>query len=326
MASKLVTLDNLERFATNCKATFATKADETSFITGVTGANDTLTVSKKDGTSATLTINNVANATKATQDADGNVITETYATKDDVAKFAKALKYKGSVATYAELPTTGNEIGDVWNVQTADKTHGIKAGEDVCWNGESWDNLGGICDMSEYAKKSELATVSTTGSYNDLEDKPTIPSEYTLPTATATTLGGIKIGTDLKISNGVVNVSHATSADSATKATQDASGNVITTTYATKASLATVATSGSYNDLLNKPEAYSLPIATASVLGGVKAGSDVSISTEGVLSVTHATAADKATKDGDGNVIKDTYVKTADITTATDAEIDALFD
>ena len=54
----------------------------------------------------------------------------------------------------------------------------------------------------------------------------------------------------------------ATSADSATKATQDGSGNVIATTYATKtelgnkadrSSLAAVATSGSYNDLSNKP-------------------------------------------------------------------------
>ena len=42
-------------------------------------------------------------------------------------------------------------------------------------------------------------------------------------------------------------------ADTATKATQDASGNIITSTYATKAELSTVATSGSYNDLSNKP-------------------------------------------------------------------------
>lgn len=55
----------------------------------------------------------------------------------------------------------------------------------------------------------------------------------------------------------------ATKADSATKATQDGSGNVITTTYATKSelsskvdssSLSNVAFSGLYNDLINKPE------------------------------------------------------------------------
>ena len=32
------------------------------------------------------------------------------------------------------------------------------------------------------------------GSYNDLVDKPTIPSAYTLPTATTTVLGGVKKG------------------------------------------------------------------------------------------------------------------------------------
>jgi hypothetical protein len=52
--------------------------------------------------------------------------------------------------------------------------------------------------------------------------------------------------------------------------------------------LATVATSGSYADLSNKPtipNAYTLPTATASVLGGVKAGSNVTVGSDGTLSV-----------------------------------------
>ena len=51
--------------------------------------------------------------------------------------------------------------------------------------------------------------------------------------------------------------------------------------------LATVATSGSYTDLSNQPTipaAYTLPVATASVLGGVKAGSGVTIDGAGVIS------------------------------------------
>jgi hypothetical protein len=50
-------------------------------------------------------------------------------------------------------------------------------------------------------------------------------------------------------------------------------------------SLSAVATSGSYTDLTNKPAAYSLPIATASVLGGVKAGTGVTIGNDGTISV-----------------------------------------
>jgi hypothetical protein len=52
--------------------------------------------------------------------------------------------------------------------------------------------------------------------------------------------------------------------------------------------LATVATSGSYADLSDKPtipSAYSLPVATSSVLGGVKQGSNVTISEDGTVSV-----------------------------------------
>lgn len=42
-------------------------------------------------------------------------------------------------------------------------------------------------DASEYAKKSELATVATTGSYNDLTNKPTIPSAVTVDSSMSST-------------------------------------------------------------------------------------------------------------------------------------------
>jgi hypothetical protein len=46
------------------------------------------------------------------------------------------------------------------------------------------------------------------GSYTDLTNKPTIPGAYTLPTATDTVLGGIKIGTGLSIDgSGIVSAS-----------------------------------------------------------------------------------------------------------------------
>ena len=61
-------------------------------------------------------------------------------------------QYKGSVATYADLPTTGQKVGDVWNVETADPDHGIKAGDNVAWDGAQWDALGGNHDLSGYAQ------------------------------------------------------------------------------------------------------------------------------------------------------------------------------
>ena len=89
-----------------------------------------------------------------------------------------------------------------------------------------------------------LATVAKTGSYDDLADKPTIPSAYVLKAATSSALGGVKSGGDITVAtSGAVTVNSATQADSATtaasatKASQDASGNVITSTYATKTEL-----------------------------------------------------------------------------------------
>ena len=60
----------------------------------------------------------------------------------------------------------------------------------------------------DYIKnKPTLATVATTGSYNDLNDKPDIPAEYTLPVATSNVLGGVKAGAGVNIaSDGTISV------------------------------------------------------------------------------------------------------------------------
>ncbi len=57
-----------------------------------------------------------------------------------------------------------------------------------------------------FAEKSDLATIATSGSYKDLLNKPTIPEAYTLPTASSTTLGGIKVGSGLSIASGVLSI------------------------------------------------------------------------------------------------------------------------
>lgn len=67
-------------------------------------------------------------------------------------------QYKGSVATYADLPTTGQKVGNVWNVETADPDHGIKAGDNVAWDGAQWDILGGNHDLSGYAQLNSANT------------------------------------------------------------------------------------------------------------------------------------------------------------------------
>ncbi len=71
--------------------------------------------------------------------------------------------------------------------------------------------------LEGYAKTADLATVATSGSYNDLTNKPTIPSAYTLPTASASTLGGVKVGTGLSINtSGVLSNSYSYTLPNAT--------------------------------------------------------------------------------------------------------------
>lgn len=143
-------------------------------------------------------------------------------------------------------------------------------------------------------KASDLATVATSGSYNDLSDKPTIPSAYTLPTASSAVMGGVKIGSNISVSSGTISItkSNVTSALGYTPPTSDTVYNNATTSTAGLMSasdkvklnsiaanannythpsthpasmitgLASVATSGSYSDLSNKP---TIPVVPTNV-------------------------------------------------------------
>lgn len=73
-----------------------------------------------------------------------NIDLSDYALKSDITS---VYRYKGSVATYAELPADGLTVGDVYNVETADAAHGVRAGDNLAWNGTAWDNLAGIFTM-----------------------------------------------------------------------------------------------------------------------------------------------------------------------------------
>ena len=77
-------------------------------------------------------------------------VEETYATKSEISA---AFIYKGTKASYDLLPTTGNKTGDVWNITNADPTHGVKAGDNVAWDGSAWDVLGGVTDLTNYFNK-----------------------------------------------------------------------------------------------------------------------------------------------------------------------------
>lgn len=67
-------------------------------------------------------------------------------------KLSAVYEYKGTVATYEELPTSGNKKGDVYNVEGAVGGLGdhdsYPAGTNWVWDGAKWDALGGLVDLS----------------------------------------------------------------------------------------------------------------------------------------------------------------------------------
>lgn len=91
---------------------------------------------------------------------------------------------------------------------------------------QSLDGYAKTTDLHSHTNKEVLDNITSdkvtswdnksdfSGSYNDLTDKPTIPSEYILPTASADTLGGIKVGAGLSINNGVLSANGGGTADS----------------------------------------------------------------------------------------------------------------
>lgn len=78
---------------------------------------------------------------------------------------ATVYKYKGSVETYADLPTSGQQVGDVYNVKQADPDHNIEAGDNVAWDGEKWDILAGDTDLSGYAQLNSANTFTALNAF-----------------------------------------------------------------------------------------------------------------------------------------------------------------
>lgn len=79
-------------------------------------------------------------------------------TKEEINnKLSSVYDYKGTVATYEDLPTANNKKGDVYNVEAAvgglGEHDSYPAGTNWVWDGSKWDALGGLVDLSGVEKK-----------------------------------------------------------------------------------------------------------------------------------------------------------------------------
>lgn len=163
-------------------ADLATKANQdsqgqtinTTYVKGITASNATLTVTKGNGTTSTVTINNVGNSTKATQDGSGNTITTHYlsrnqstqndmnaCTVEGIYRFSGTLKNGWTSDSWGTLLVFNNQyngssgVSGTYLVQIALPTDGrmwtrqrVNTG---AWT--SWNKLANTTDCTDTLKK-----------------------------------------------------------------------------------------------------------------------------------------------------------------------------
>ena len=163
-------------------ADLATKANQdsqgqvinTTYIKSITASNATLTVTKGNGTTSTVTINNVENSKKATQDGSGNTITTHYlsrnqstqndmnaCTVEGIYRFSGTLKNGWTSDSWGTLLVFNNQyngssgVSGTYLVQIALPTDGrmwtrqrVNTG---AWT--SWNKLANTTDCTDTLKK-----------------------------------------------------------------------------------------------------------------------------------------------------------------------------
>lgn len=219
--------------------------------------NTANTAASSASTSATSASTSASNASKS-EIAAKTAQTAAEKARDDansaVSKLTGVMKYAGQVDNYSDLADVTKNKGDVWNIVNADNAHGVKAGDNVVWNGTDWDNLSGYVDLSSFAQKDDYQKVITSATANGA----TITFNHKDGTTSTTTVNNVA---------------------SATAAANDSKGQKIDTTYEKVADASNVHTSlqNSINSLStgkqDKLTFDTAPIADSSnpvTSGGVK--------------------------------------------------------
>ena len=148
---------------------------------------------------------------------------------------------------------TGGNLVVTWNTDAGKQSTSIPL-TDIFNPSNYYDKTDTDTLLAAKANSADLATIATSGDYDDLSNKPTIPvvptnvsaftndAGYTTNEGTITgiTMNGVSKGTSGNVDLGTVITEH-----------QSLAG------YAQTADLAVVATSGSYTDLTDKPNLFS---------------------------------------------------------------------
>lgn len=204
---------------------------------------------------------------------------------------SKTLQFRRG--TTSELSTIAGAVGELFVDTTKDTV--------VVMDGST---AGGFPLATEAALSSinstlqSLAIVATSGSYNDLSDKPTIPSlsGYATETYVNTQVSNLVDAAPTTLNT--LNELAAALGDDANFSTSIANQIGL---KANAADLATVATSGSYNDLSNKP---TIPTTTSQLSNdsGFVTSNDISGKQDALISGMNIKTINGETILGSGNI------------------------
>ena len=144
------------------------------------------------------------------------------------------------VLNYTDLKVNSSGGGDLSNYYTkAETDNQIKKSVDKIKVPTKVSELSN--DAGYLTQHQDISNLATKSEVSAVESK--IPAAYELPTASATTLGGVKVGSGLSITNGVLSATGG----------GGVADSVEWDKVQNKPNFANVATSGDYNDLSNKP-------------------------------------------------------------------------
>lgn len=265
-------------------------------------ANTAASSASTSATNASTSASNAAKAEVAAKTAQAEAEKARNDANSAVTKLTGVMKYAGQVDNYSDLADVTKNKGDVWNIVNADSEHGIKAGDNVAWNGTDWDDLSGTVDLSIYAEKTDYQKAITSATANGA----TITFNHKDGTTSTATVNNVA---------------------SSASATYDGKGQKIDTTYEKIADASNVHTSlqNSINTKQDKLTFDTTPTANSSnpvTSGGIKTALDTkpdktgegASGTWGINITGNANTATKANQDASGNVIVDTYAKKTEVT------------
>ncbi len=237
---------------------------------------------------------------------------DTYTKAQVDAKLSGAYKVKGS-STFEALPKDNNVVGDVYNITNAFNLDGkhYDAGTNVVWTEDGWDALSGSFDTTAIESSiqevaDDLAQEILDRTQADTTTDTTVTAEQTraekaeqkLTSDLASEVTRAK-GAESANATAIANeVERATGVEEALRTdVEDLTGQVLILekTKVNKVEGKGLSTNDYTTPEKNKLAAieaeankYVLPAATASALGGVKIGSNITLANGGTISITKA--------------------------------------